>query len=70
MGYLMIIEPCCKKTCLRGFQPVCTTTDDGLSLEISDLGSRGIALCSEYKDADQLRNHAAELHLCFFRICK
>ena len=28
-------------------------------------------LCCENKGADQLRgDHAADLHLCFFRICK
>ena len=32
-------------------------------LEISDLGSRGIVLCSENKGADQVR--AADLRLCF-----
>ena len=50
---------------------VCTTTEDGFRLEISDLGSRGIVQynpCTKNKGADQL-NHAADLQLCFC-ICK
>ena len=35
----------------------CTTTDDGERLEISDVGSRGIVLSSENKDADQLHGY-------------
>ena len=52
-------------------KPGCTGTEDGQSLEISDLGSRGIILsCSENKGADQLRGYReADLRLCF-RICK
>ena len=45
-------------------------TEDGYRLEISDLESRGILLCSKNKGADQLRgNREADLRLCF-RICK
>ena len=36
-------EPRCEKTGLRGCLG-CTVTEDGKRLEISDLGSRGIAL--------------------------
>ena len=39
-------------------------------LEVSDVGSRGNALCSKNKGADQLRGYyTADLRLCF-RICK
>ena len=42
-------EPRSEKTGLRGFRPVlhkpvCTATEDGWRLEISQLGSRGIVL--------------------------
>ena len=48
----------------------CTATEDGLRLEISDLGRRGIVLCSENKSADQLGGYrAADLPL-WFRKCK
>ena len=51
-------------------KPGCTATEDGYKLEISDLESRGIYLCSENKGADQLRGYReADLRLCF-RICK
>ena len=53
-------------------KPGCTATEDGWTLEISDLGGRGIVLypCSENKDADQLRGYReADLRFCF-RICK
>ena len=44
----------------------CTAIEDGQRLEISDLGSRGIVLCSENKGADQLCSYgAADLCLCF-----
>ena len=36
-------------------KPGCTATEDCLSLEILDLGRRGIVLCSKNKVADQLR---------------
>ena len=49
----------------------CAVTDDGLRLEILDLGSRGIILpCMENKGADQLCGYrTTDLRLCF-RICK
>ena len=51
-------------------KPGCTASEDGQRLEISDLESEGIVLCSENKGADQLRGyHEADLRLCF-RICK
>ena len=51
-------------------KPGHTTTEDGKRLEISDLESRWIVLCSENKGADQLRGYReADLRLCF-RICK
>ena len=52
-------------------QTVCTTTEDGKRLEISNLLSRGIVLSiSENKGADQLHIYcAADLCLCL-RICK
>ena len=52
-------------------KPGCTTTEDGYSIEISDLESRGtVLLCSENKGAVQLPcYHAADLRLCFC-ICK
>ena len=51
-------------------KPGCTTKEDGKRLEISDLGSRGIVLCSKSKGADKLHGyHAADPHLCFC-ICK
>ena len=39
-------EPRCEKTGLRGFRhkPGSTATDDGMNLEISDIGSRGVVL--------------------------
>ena len=40
-------------------KPGCTTTEDGQRLEIMDLGSRGIVLCSEHKGADQLCGYRA-----------
>ena len=47
-------------------KPGCTATQDGMRLEIPDLGSGGIVLCSENKDADQLRGYReADLRLCF-----
>ena len=50
--------------------PGCTATEDGYRLEISDLESRVILLCSENKGADQIHgNHAADLCFCFC-ICK
>ena len=46
--------------------PGCTATEDSYRLEISDLESRGILLCSENKGADQIHGtHAADLCLCF-----
>ena len=52
-------------------KPDCTTTEDSWTLEISELGSRGISYpCSENKDGYQLRSYReADLRLCF-RICK
>ena len=51
-------------------KPGCTATDHGYKLEISDLESRGIVLCSENQGADQLRGYPeADLRVCF-RICK
>ena len=49
----------------------CTATEDGWRLEISDLEVKGLyLLCSENKDADQLRGYReADLCLCF-RICE
>ena len=50
--------------------PGCTATEDGLRLEILDLGSKLYYAYSENKDADQLRGYCeADLRLCF-RICK
>ena len=48
-------------------KPGCTATEDGYSLEISDLDVEGLYyLCSENKGADQLRGYReAELRLCF-----
>ena len=44
----------------------CTASEDGYRLENWDIGSRGIVLCSENKNADQLRSDsAADLRLCF-----
>ena len=44
----------------------CTSTEDGYRLDISDLWSRGIVLCSKNKGADQLCGyHTADLRLCF-----
>ena len=45
---------CHKKTCLFGFDQVsnkhgCTAIDDDKRLETSDIGRRGIVLCSETK---------------------
>ena len=42
-------------------KPGCKAVEDGLRLEISDFGSRGIELCSKNREAD----HTADLHLCF-----
>ena len=44
-----VIEPCHEKTCFWGFQSDqhkfgCKATEDGLRLEISDLGTKGIVL--------------------------
>ena len=51
-------------------KPGCAVPEDGYRLEISDLASRGIVLCSKNKGADQLRGYReADLRLCF-RICK
>ena len=52
-------------------KPGCTATEEGLRLEISDLGSRGTVLpVSENKGADQLRSYCVtDLRLCF-RKCK
>ena len=51
-------------------KPGCTATENGKKLEILDLESRRIVLCSEKKGADQLCNYCtADLHLCFC-ICK
>ena len=51
-------------------KPGCTATEDGYRLDISDFESRGIVLCSENKDADQLHGYReADLRL-YFRICK
>ena len=58
-----------------GFLTRCDTTratqpQKMVSLEILDLGRRGIVLCSKNKGADQLHIYcAADLHLCFC-ICK
>ena len=35
-------------------KPGCTATEDGKKLEISNLCSRGITICSKNKGADQL----------------
>ena len=52
-------------------KPGCAATEDGQRLVISDLGSRGIALRTENKGADQLRGYrVADLRLCFSHICK
>ena len=71
-GYLLILEPCRKKTFGLPYQvrhkPGCTTTEDDSRLESSDLD--GDCLCSKNKGADQLRAYrTADLHLCFC-ICK
>ena len=51
---------------LVSHKPGCTDTEDGYRLEILDLESRGIALCSENKGADQLHGYReADLRLCF-----
>ena len=52
-------------------KPGCTVIENDQRLEISDLGSRGIALSVwQNKGADQLRGYReADLRLCF-RICK
>ena len=42
-----------EKTGLRGFRPG-ATTGEGYRLENSEIGRKGIALCSENKGADQL----------------
>ena len=48
----------------------CTVTGDGERLEILDLESRGIVLCSKNKGADQLCGYrTTDVRLCF-RICK
>ena len=73
---MLLYEPRCEKTCLRvsdqvRHKPVCTATEDGQRLEISDVGSKGLYYpYSKNKGADQLRgNREADLRLCF-RICK
>ena len=44
----------------------CAAIEDGLSLQILDYDRRGTILCSENKEADQLRSYcAADLLLCF-----
>ena len=46
----------------------CTSSEDGWSLEILDLGSKGIVqpICSKNKSADQLHGYrAADQRLCF-----
>ena len=49
-----------------GHKPGCTATEDGWRLDISDLESRGIVLCSENKGADQLCDYRTDdLQLCF-----
>ena len=52
-SYLMIIELRCEETGLQGFRPGptpgCTATEDGLRLEIYDLGSKGIVLAMKQK---------------------
>ena len=55
---------------LHGFQPGptqtgCTAKEDGRRLEISDLESRGIVLCSKNKGADQLHSYRSADSLCF-----
>ena len=56
MSVCPLFKPCDEKTCLGDFRPGVTQT--GLysyrRLEISDLGNRGIALCSENKITVQL----------------
>ena len=70
-----VYEPRYEKTNILDFDLVrhksgCTATEDGQRLEISDLESMGIVLCSETKGADQLRGYReADLRLCF-RTCK
>ena len=44
----------------------CTATEDGQSLEIFDLGSRGVVLSSEKIGANQLYGY--DLHLCFWHM--
>ena len=61
-------EPLHEKPCFRGFRPCptqtgCTATKGDLSLEISDLESRDIVLCSKNKGSDQLHGDADLLHL-------
>ena len=53
-------------------KPGCTTTEDGWTLEIWDLGSERLYyLCSENKGADQLRGYrSADLRLCFSHMQK
>ena len=58
----ILIEPRHEKTNilvsdLVRHKPGCTATEDGYRLEISDLESRGIVLCSKNKGADQLRGY-------------
>ena len=52
-------------------KPDCTVTEDGYRLEISYLEQEGLFyLCSQNKDADQLRGYReADLRPCF-HICK
>ena len=56
---LVVRKPVFGVSNLVRHKPGCAVTEDGLRLEISDLGSRGIVggivLCSENKGADQLR---------------
>ena len=67
----MLDEPVREKTNKLGsdqvrHKPGCTVTEEGYRLEIFDLESRGIVLCSENKGADQLRSYCgANLRLCF-----
>ena len=53
-------------------KPDCTATEDGGErLDILDLGSRGIVLCSENKDAEQVCSYrATDMHFCFSHLQK
>ena len=51
-------------------KPSCTSTKDGLTLEILDLEEELYFPCSEIKCADQMCSYCtADLRLCF-RICR